>query len=125
MREAVYKGWLPQALAMGVGYDTFWSLNPLLLQPFYDAFKTKTELQFETNNVAAWLNGMYVLSALGASFGKKSYPEKPFNLNLTTTPEEEKTKKMSTDAARFYAWSLEWNKMIKAKHKKEGGGVDG
>ena len=125
MREAVYKGWLPQALAMGVGYDTFWSLNPLLLQPFYDSFKVKTELQFETSNVAAWLNGMYVTYALGASFGKKSYPEKPLNLNLTTTPEEEKTKKMNADAARFYAWSLEWNKMIKAKHKKEGGGVDG
>ena len=91
MREAVYKGWLPQALAMGVGYDTFWSLNPLLLQPFYDSFKVKTELQFETSNVSVWLNGMYVAYALGASFGKKSYPEKPLNLNLTTTPEEEKT----------------------------------
>lgn len=125
MREAVYKGWLPQALAMGVGYDTFWSLNPLLLQPFYDAFKTKTDCQFEMNNVSAWLNGMYVLRALGASFGNTHYPEKPIELNLTTKPEEQKTKKMNADAARFYAWSLEWNKMIREKHKKEGGGVDG
>lgn len=125
MREAIHKGWLPQALAMGVEYDTFWSLNPFLLQPFYDAFKVKTDCTFEMNNVAAWLNGVYVLRALGASFGKKNYPEKPIELTLTSQPEKKETAKMNADAARFYAWSLEWNKMIREKHKREGGGVDG
>lgn len=125
MRDAIYKGWLPQALAMGVGYDTFWSLNPFLLQPFYDAFKIKTDLTLETNNVSAWLNGAYVLRALGASFGKTAYPDKPTELNLTSKPEQEKTTRMNADAAKFYAWSLEWNKMIKEKRKRESGEING
>lgn len=125
MRETIYKGWLPQALAMGVGYDTFWSLNPFLLQSFYDAFKIKADCQFEMNNTLAWLNGVYVLHALGAGFGKKKYPDKPIDLKLTTNPSKQKTAQMNADAARFYAWTLEWNKMIREKHKREDGGVNG
>ena len=125
MKEAIYKGWLPNALAMGVGYDTFWSLNPFLLQPFYDAFKMQTDCELEMNNVSAWLNGAYVLHALGASFGKKNYPDKPIEITLTSKPEKEKTAGMNADAAKFYAWSLEWNKMIKEKRKREGGVASG
>lgn len=32
---------------------------------------------------------------------------------------------MNADAAKFYAWSLEWNKMIKEKHKRESGEING
>lgn len=125
MREAIYKGWLPQALAMGVEYDTFWSLNPFLLQSFYDAFEIKSKCELEMNNTASWLTGMYVLHALGASFGGSHYPKEPIDLHLEKSSNQEKPKQeFNEDAAKFYAFALEWNKQFREKHGKDGG-VDG
>ena len=72
---------LPQYLAVGVDYHTFWESNPHDLQPFVKAFELKRIAQDSRD----WYMGRYVESALasvlGHLFSKNSnaqYVKKPF-----------------------------------------------
>ena len=75
----MYDLYLPKALLYGCSYELFWKLNPKKLEAFAKAYEEKIELLNTCMDTAAWLNGMYVLNAIGAAFGKHSnkYPEKP------------------------------------------------
>lgn len=72
---------LPDALAIGVPYETFWHLTPKRLKAFYEAYKTKRETQDEQ----MWYMGQYVLSAvfvavehaLHGNKAKSEYIKKP------------------------------------------------
>ena len=68
---------LPNALAVGVPYDTFWHLTPKKLKSFYKAYEIKRRLQDEQ----MWFMGQYVLSAVEHNLhGRKArskYIEKP------------------------------------------------
>ncbi len=72
---------LPNALAIGVPYDTFWHLTPKKLKCFYKAYEIKRRLQDEQ----MWFMGQYVLSAVSMAVehnlhGRKArskYIEKP------------------------------------------------
>lgn len=72
---------LPNALAIGVPYETFWHLTPKKLKAFYKAYELKRKLLDEQ----MWFMGQYVLSAVSMAVehnlhGKKArskYIEKP------------------------------------------------
>lgn len=76
---------LPNALAIGVPYETFWHLTPKKLKAFYKAHEIKTKMEDEK----MWMMGMYVVSALDSTVcnaflwrrkGEKGhgYEKKPF-----------------------------------------------
>ena len=99
MGESIEKVWLPQALTIGIPYETFLILNPRTIKPFVKAFNDKKEEERATINYTAWLNGIYVSKAIGACFSKNfKYPDKPI--------EEEKP---LSHAERFGAWAIASN----------------
>lgn len=88
---------LPNALAIGVPYETFWHLTPKKLKAFYNAHEIKRKIRDED----MWIMGMYVASALDSTVcnaflwrkkGEKghTYEEKPF---LQKSEEKEHEKK--------------------------------
>lgn len=98
---------LPYSLALGIGYDEFWALNPRKLNVILEGFKLKRQMRDEE----AWMLGGYVFQAvsisLGNAFRKKnqkaeSYFEvldKPFLKNAEEGQEiSEKTKQKYIDA---------------------------
>lgn len=66
---------LPNALAIGVPYETFWVLSPEELEPFKKAFLLSQEF-IDINN---WQLGNYIRYAVGSALDSKvKYPEEPF-----------------------------------------------
>lgn len=75
---------LPNALAIGVSYETFWHLTPKKLNSFYEAYKIKQKMIDEE----MWMMGMYIHNAfetvmenfaagLSGKKGKSKYIQKP------------------------------------------------
>lgn len=97
MTEIVLNSFLPNALAIGVPYELFWTLNPRKLQPFIEAQKQKQKL-LDSN---MWLMGMYIQSAVTVAVehnlaGKKAqtkYLEKP----LLETKEQSEREEILTE----------------------------
>lgn len=78
----IEKTWLPQALAIGVSYHEFWSMNPHIIQNLMEGHRMKQRMQDEQ----MWLMGMYIQSAVSVAVehnlqgrkAKSKYIEKPF-----------------------------------------------
>ena len=75
----------PYYLSIGMTYDQYWYGDPLMVRTFYKAHKLKEQLADQQ----AWLQGQYVMAAIGATLGnmlsdEKSdpieYPEEPYLL---------------------------------------------
>lgn len=66
---------MPNALAVGVSYETFMRLTPKKLTVFYKAYRIKMQLRDEE----MWRNGMYTFSAFSTvianSFSKTAKAE--------------------------------------------------
>jgi len=106
MGEYIEKVWLPQALTIGIPYETFLILNPRTIKPFVKAFNDKKEEERATINYTAWLNGIYVSKAISACFSKNcKYPDKPIDLGIKKETEE----KPLSHAERFGAWAIAFN----------------
>jgi hypothetical protein len=118
--ETIFKLWLPQALAIGVSYESFGKLNTKKLEPFRDAFKI-TQDEARAN---LWLQGLYFKMAIVAAFDKEtSYPDKPLDLvankptnnsvpnNLTPSVSEIENKSI-----RFSAWADVFNENFIKEH---------
>ncbi len=98
---------MPNALSIGVPYETFWHLNPKKLEPFYEADRKKKDYEAKVRDQQAWLNGMYVAQAIGAAFSKSNrYPERPLS-------EEERR----TDADNFRDFARQFNRANGKKKK--------
>lgn len=69
---------LPHCLAMGIGYDEFWTLNPRKLRVLVEGYKLKRQIEDEK----AWLLGGYVFEAvsvaMGNAFKKKNQKAKSY-----------------------------------------------
>lgn len=119
MTDQVNLIFLPQSLTIGVDYNLFWTLNPKKLQPFKDSYKDKVKMQQNLNNANMWINGLYMLSAIGSAFGGKAYPDKPieqFNGDYNEEKQIEQTvdeNGMCADAANFAAYALTYNQRFK------------
>ena len=104
---------------MGMSADEYWNAAPALATAYKEAYKLKQRQQ----NEFAWLQGLYIHSAvasIASGFGKGKkveYPKKPIELGLET--EEEKQKKVQRERdkiiANLTAWKRLWDKSQKAK----------
>lgn len=100
MMEIIESVWLPQALSIDIGYETFWLLSPRKLEPFLESHKMKQAQQ----NKIAWLNGIYVSHAISAAFSKNhKYPSEPIEINPSV---ENKI----SDEEKFAMWASVANK---------------
>lgn len=92
--------------------DEFWKSTPKKLERYNIFFlKRKKEREKELLKIG-WINGMYVLQAIGSSFGKTKYPKDPFEQerkNAECEESEEETQPM-TDADFFAAYAIAFNK---------------
>lgn len=103
---------MPEALAIGVDYVLFWSLNPKRLEPFIEAFKQKMKLRQEEMNVQTWMTGMYVTHAIASCFGKNhQYPNSPISLGDIDAKE-----KSRNDALAFEALAITFNQQYTKEH---------
>lgn len=88
---------MPNALAIGIPYNVFWTLNPRKIKPFFEAYKIKRKMLDEQ----MWFMGAYVHNAvlsaveknLAGKKAKTNYLEKPFMQEETETKAENKTDK--------------------------------
>lgn len=100
---------MPFALKIGVPYDVFWHLNPRTLQPFIMAYEQKQKDDMERLDYSAWLNGLYVMRAVGAAFSDKvKYFEKP----LSNQEQPEPKSNDEAAAAGFAIYAAEFNKQF-------------
>ena len=101
--------------------DEYWNAAPALATAYKEAHKLKQRQR----NEFAWLQGLYIQSAIAVvvagatgNKGKKvEYPKKPIDLGLET--EAEKQDKIQRERekiiANLTAWKKMWDKAQKAK----------
>lgn len=88
---------LPEALKCNISYKEFFHMTPSEIYKTEKAFWENKKQEHELMEQSAWLNGYYVLAAIGTAFSKKhaEYPENPAKereLRRTDFTEEEKNK---------------------------------
>lgn len=103
--------------------DEYWNASPLLTKAYREAHK----LQQRQRNEYAWLQGMYIYSAVGAvvssavgSKGKKpEYIKEPVDLGLETEAEKEAKARREREKiiASLTAWKKSWDKAHKSGEK--------
>ena len=113
---------MPAALSIGVGYDTFWRLNPRLLKAFVEADRLKKR-QIE---IEMYIAGRYVFDAVSLALangfrqkGKapEQWLEEPYRMTPFTAEEEEERARIERERAIAF-----FNAMIP---KNGGEGRDG
>lgn len=65
-------------------------LNPTKLKAYDKAEQIKMKARMIESERMAYMNGFYVLNALGAAFGKGEYPKEPIGLFSLNEPEDDK-----------------------------------
>lgn len=70
-------------------------MTPKEIKMQIDVYIEEKEEEYKAKEHECWLNGLYVLFALGAAFTKKDYPKDPLKEEKDgkTKEEKEKTKK--------------------------------
>lgn len=96
---------------MGVKFADFWHLTPHTLQLIASGYDMAYKRQLERENAMAHLQGMYFSEALMATVGnmlsgktarKHEYPDKPYDLNLDNSKQEqENERKLKLFAAQL------------------------
>ena len=103
--------------------DEFWYAPPLLTKAYREAHK----LRQRQRNEYAWLQGLYIYSAIGTvvsnALGKKGtkkseYIKEPIDLGLET--EEEKQIKAQRERNTIIASLTAWKKAWDRQHSKSG-----
>lgn len=109
MTESIYKIWLPAAIRYGIPYETFWVINPRIMELYQNAKKDDVERQQKIIDYTGWLNGMYVTRAISSCFSKRGrYPNQPISLN-------EERQELS-DEEKFKIWIAEHNRKFDEQH---------
>ena len=104
--------------------DEFWNASPLLTKYYREAHK----LRIRQQNEFAWLQGMYIYSAVGAvvsnaiskSGSKKAeYIKEPADLGLETEAEKEAKAQREREKiiASLTAWKKAWDRQTKSGEK--------
>lgn len=113
-------GALPYYLSIGMTADEFWCAPPLLAKAYREAHK----LRQRQRNEYAWLQGLYIYSAVGTvisnAFSKRSakkaeYIKEPIDLGLET--EEEKQIRTQREREKIIASLSAWKKAWDRQHK--------
>ncbi|MEY8509696.1 hypothetical protein AALA78_15935 [Lachnospiraceae bacterium 42-17] len=94
--------WLPAALRYGISYETFWNLNPRIMDIYQEAYKKSLEEKYKVMDYKAWLHGQYQVASIGAALSRKcKYPAQPLGM-----AEE---KKGLSEEEKFLLWAKEFN----------------
>lgn len=100
--------------------DEYWYASPLLAKAYREAHKLRQRQQ----NEFAWLQGLYIYSAVGTVVGgamgskgkkKPEYPKQPVDLGLETEAEkrEKAERERQKIIASLTAWKKSWDKRKK------------
>ena len=109
-------------MSIGMTADEFWNASPLLAYSYREAHKLRQRQQ----NELAWLQGMYVYSAvnavvagaLGGKGKKAEYIKEPVDLGLET--EAEKQAKVQREREKIIASLTAWKKAWDRQKAKSG-----
>ncbi len=84
-------------------------MTPKVINLYQKAFEDKQQADFDSLNYSAWLNGMYVMNAIGACLDKKvKYPDHAL--------ENDSAKAVSVpdvSAIKFGEWANAFNQNMK------------
>ena len=92
-------------MSIGMTYEQFWYGDPWMVVSFRKAH----ELRNEMLNQQLWLQGLYIHNAVDAVIStalnkRKTYIEKPIDINECTSAEKEKEKAIKFFQALEAAW---------------------
>ena len=99
----------PYCLAIGMTYEEYWYGDPLMVRDYYKADRLRKRREDEN----AWMQGLYFLSALKATFGNMflrpgqeaaEYPEEP----ISRMKEREKREKTEREKEQEAVWAKAW-----------------
>ena len=69
---------LPAAIESGMNEYEFFKMTPAAIKRAIESYWKNQKNEWERAEYEAWLNGLYVMNAIGASFSKKhKYPQNP------------------------------------------------
>jgi len=89
----------------------FYHLNPTLMMRYQPFMNEVVKNKAETASMEGWMAGIYVRDAIGSNFSKSHrYPEAP--ISFYAEPEVEEEAPQFTDADRFQAWAMVFNKQF-------------
>lgn len=111
---------MPQALVVGVPYDTFWHITPRTLSAFAKAHKLKQRLKDEQ----MWIMGAYVKVAVQSAVeqclvgnrAKTKYLEEPImakHYETQSLTQEEKEKK---EIQKMLIGEMQWQSVASSKN---------
>ena len=104
-------------MAMGVSYDEYWNGDYTMLPYYRKAYALKRRAE----NEKLWLQGIYILRAIGSIIpsAKSPYPDEPFALTEEEVEEQEARRRQEEiDNARAYMETMMHN--INKKRREEG-----
>ncbi|MEZ3487319.1 MAG: hypothetical protein K1W22_12225 [Lachnospiraceae bacterium] len=106
----ILKVWLPIALRYKIDYETFWNINPRIINIYQEEYRRRIEEQQKLMDYEAWLRGQYQMASIGAALSKKcKYPALPFSMQ-----EEEKG---LSDEEQFLLWADKFNHQFEESDK--------
>lgn len=84
-------------------------MNPRLIKPFEETYKEKQKELFERSNLESWLNGLYMVHAIGSCFSKEhKYPDKPIEFSNNNS-NKDKNQTMEDHVANFTEFAMAFN----------------
>lgn len=107
---------MPIALRYGVPEHIFWDLNPKRLEPWKRMYEFQQQEKADNDDYMAWLQGRYVLEAVGSMFDKNfQYPTEPHSV-LQRREEQDEANQIASD--RFWAFAMAFNKRFENKEQE-------
>ena len=110
-------------MSIGMTADEFWYASPLLAKAYREAHKLKRRQR----NEYAWLQGLYVFSAvstavanaMGTKGKKPEYIKQPVDLGLETDAEKASRAQREREKiiANLTAWKKSWDRQQKSGEK--------
>ncbi|WP_343248257.1 hypothetical protein [Diplocloster hominis] len=100
----IYRNWLPCAIRYGISYETFWDLNPRIMDIYQAEFRRRESAKLDLIDYSAWLNGAYIVNAVQTALSprKVKYSKMPLHTSKQDTP--------INDAEKFKLWAAEFNR---------------
>ncbi|MBE6721836.1 hypothetical protein [Caproicibacterium amylolyticum] len=105
------------AVIAGCSYDEFWNAEPELFWLYVNAYNIKHEAEIELwqqrADTAAWLQGYYVMQAVGACLTDSvQYPTKPESMLAPKSKQESVKEQQQSMETYFRKRSEEIDKML-------------
>lgn len=94
---------------MGIPYRDFWGMTLKHLEIHQEVYSENMEAQELIRDQQAWLNGQYVMMAIGAALDKKNrYPNEPMLMKKHSETDEPQDN-TQTIKTMFEVWGINYN----------------